>query len=304
MNSRILLVGDNPFHGISHLSQERAISRGKNLTDPKNASRLVNTALDNGADGFMFSVSNTTLSILKLACQDGQQSDIKLYAIVPYVFEFVRMAVTEGGFTGLAKKLGTDVVISANISAIYNGAQGVVANNPSSLLKAYLLYEESRIRRAAGKKGELSALFLHEVVTDMAISLNMEWLIRTHINHLLTRGVKPGLHTHNLPILVKTLKRWKIDIDKLAITTQFNSLGFGMTPSREAYEAAMREIPNAEVIAFGIMGSGYLKLADAFEYIDHLTQLSGLVIGVSSEKQARESFSYIKTKWNKPAETY
>ena len=28
--SRILLVGDNPFHGISHLSQERARSRPGN----------------------------------------------------------------------------------------------------------------------------------------------------------------------------------------------------------------------------------------------------------------------------------
>lgn len=68
-NERILLVGDNPFHGISHLSQERAIARGKDLSNPQYAAGLVRTALDNGADGFMFSVSDTTLSILKLACK-------------------------------------------------------------------------------------------------------------------------------------------------------------------------------------------------------------------------------------------
>ena len=102
-NHKILLVGDNPFHGISHLSQERAIARGRNLFDPNYAAELVGTALDNGADGFMFSVSDTTLSILKLACKGRERNRVKLYAIAPYAFEFVRLAVTEGGIPGLTK---------------------------------------------------------------------------------------------------------------------------------------------------------------------------------------------------------
>jgi hypothetical protein len=62
---RLLLVGDNPFHSISHLSQERARSRTEDPSDPKYAAGLILTAMKNGANGFTFSVSETTLAILK-----------------------------------------------------------------------------------------------------------------------------------------------------------------------------------------------------------------------------------------------
>jgi hypothetical protein len=136
-NGRIRLVGDNPFHGISHLSQERAIARGKNLSDPKHAAGLVRTALDNGADGFMFSVSDTTLSILKLACTGREKNSVQLYAIAPYAFEFVRLAVTEGGIPGLTKKMGREILFSANFRAIAYGVKGILGTDPASLLKAY-----------------------------------------------------------------------------------------------------------------------------------------------------------------------
>jgi hypothetical protein len=295
-NKRILLVGDNPFHGISHLSQERAIARGKNLADPEYAAGLVKTALDNGADGFMFSVSEKTLFIAKLACAGRPPNSVKLYAIVPYVFEFVRMAVTEGGIPGLAKKVGNEIVFSANFGSIFEGIKGIIANDPVNLLRAYLLYEESRIRVAAGKSGVLVSLFTHEVLTDMALALNMEWLFREHIDLMIKRKIKPGFHTHNLPFLVSRFKEWQIDCRKLAFTTQYNSLGFGMCPSREEAEAVLKEIPETEVIAYGILASGYLKLPQAIEYIKSNPQLKVVVVGVSKEQQAKESFKIIKEK--------
>jgi hypothetical protein len=293
-NNRLLLVGDNPFHGISHLSQEKAIERGKNLLDPNYGAMLVNTALENGADGFMFSSSNTTLSILKQISDGRKSSSIQIYAIVPYVFEFVRMAVTEGGVPGLTKKIGQEVVLSGNMRSIFQGVKGVLRVDPPSLLKAYLLYEESRIRKASGKVGVLDSIFLHEVITDMGIGLNMEWLFRTHIDFMMQRGIKPGIHTHNLPIMVRKFREWGIEFRNLTITTQFNAIGFGMCPSWEEVEAALRTIPEAEIIAYGVLASGYLKIPDAAEYIKRLSRIKGIVVGISKEYQAKETFKELK----------
>ena len=57
-----LLVGDNPFHGISHLSQERARVRSteQNKGNTEQAAHLVKLCLENGANGFMFSVDEIT----------------------------------------------------------------------------------------------------------------------------------------------------------------------------------------------------------------------------------------------------
>ena len=62
-----LLVGDNPFHGISHLSQERARVRPTETSSKRRtyAANLVQLSLENGADGFMFSVDEATLSIVR-----------------------------------------------------------------------------------------------------------------------------------------------------------------------------------------------------------------------------------------------
>jgi len=107
-----LIVGDNAFHGISHLSQERARCRLKN-ENPSNlnfATELVKLSLENGATGFMFSVSETTLSILKGLNQTNKKVD--LYAIVPYAYEYVRLATKVGGIPGLAKNISKKILFS------------------------------------------------------------------------------------------------------------------------------------------------------------------------------------------------
>ena len=109
-NEKLLLVGDNPFHNISHLSQERARARVSDPSDPKYAANLVKISSENGANGFMFSVSDTTLSILTKLNEMDALDNLLLYAIVPYAFEYVRLATQLGGIQGLAKKFGSDIL--------------------------------------------------------------------------------------------------------------------------------------------------------------------------------------------------
>jgi hypothetical protein len=97
-----LLVGDNPFHGISHLTQERSRKRDNEIHQIGYAAGLVMTSLENGAAGFMFSVSETTLSILREIRKTRKYENIELYAIVPYAYEYVRLATKVGGIPGLA----------------------------------------------------------------------------------------------------------------------------------------------------------------------------------------------------------
>ena len=105
-NRKLLLVGDNPFHGISHLSQEQARSRGGNIVFPVDkAAEVVLVSLKNGADGFSFSVSDHTLSIVRTIRERGSISQVHLYAMVPYAFEYVRIAA-QTGTPGLVKRLG------------------------------------------------------------------------------------------------------------------------------------------------------------------------------------------------------
>lgn len=293
-SEKVLLVGDNPFQGVSHLSQEQAILRGKSLTEPCHAAELVLASVESGADGFMFTLNKTTLSMLQILSRRKEFHRLQLYALAPDVNEFVRTVAFAGGVLGLGRNLAKEIVLSRNWRAILSGVKGGVTVDPAKLLRSYLYYEVDRLRAAAGRDVQLVSLLLHETVCDMALALNMEWLFQEQIDFTKNLQIKPGFETRNLPYLVQRLKEWRINPQGVVIAAPFNAMGFQMCPSREKSEDALAQVPEAEVIAFSILASGYLKLPGAIEYIKHLPGLRGVAIGVSREQQARETFTFLR----------
>ena len=288
-SKKLLLVGDNPFHGISHLSQERARARGDEIDHAEYAANLVATSLENGANGFMFSVSEKTLSTLQIIRKKPGSMCPALYAIVPYAYEYVRLA-THLGTVGLAKKLAKQVALSGNLRAIMTGLHGIVRMDPVAFMKTYLIYEISRIKSSAGKGQNLDSVLLHEVITDMALALDLDWLFKSYVHFIGELGIKPGFETRNFAYLVNRFKEWNLDFSEIIIAAPFNKIGFQMNPSRVECEKALAEVPESNVIAMSVLAAGYLKLPEAIEYIEGLSNIKGVVVGVSKEKHAYETF--------------
>jgi len=294
---KLLLVGDNPFHGISHLSQERARGRDGLADNPGLAADLLATSLENGADGFMFSVSATTLSILREVRQKGAIERLRLYAIVPYAYEYVRLVTQLGGIPGLAKRFGKEVALSGNFEAIFYGLKGSLVSDPSSLMKAYLSYEISRVRDSAGKKARLDSVMLHQVITDMALGLNLRWMFESYVDYMAMHGITPGFNTGNFAFLVDRFSEWGIDLSRIAVAAPFNKVGFQMIPSVGDCEKALERLPEPVVVAISILAAGYLKPAEAADYIAGLPNISGVAVGVSNGKHARETFKLLKERF-------
>jgi hypothetical protein len=282
---KILLVGDNPFHGVSHLSQNRARERGNQVTDPKYAAELVRLSLENGASGFMFSVSETTLSILQELSSKGISP--RLYAIAPAASDYVRLA-SRLGTPGMAAYMARRILFSGNLRAVGSGLKGVIGQDPVSLMKAFLYYEIYRIKAVTKLAANPHSFILHEIVTDMALALNLEWLFKAYIHFMLELKIKPGFETRNSPRLIDNLMKWSVNLNQITIITPFNRIGFQMSPSQEECEKALLNIPDTEVIAMSVLASGYLDLPEAIAYINGIPRLKGVVIGVSRERHARD----------------
>ena len=282
---KVLLVGDNPFHGVSHLSQDRTRERSKDITNPEYCAGLVSLSLENGADGFMFSISETTLAILRILTRNGKGP--KLYAIAPAASDYVRLA-SRLGTPGLAVYLARQVLVSGNYKAIANGFKGAIGQNPVSLMKAYLLYELYRIKSSTTPAAKPYCFLLHEIVTEMALALNLGWMFKSYIDFMLGLNIKPGFETRNLPYLLDKFMKWGIDLDRITLVVPFNKVGFQMSPSQTDCEKALKSIPGTEIIAMSVLASGYLKLPEALAYISDIPQLKGVVVGVSREKHAHD----------------
>ncbi len=283
------LVGDNPFNGVSHLSQEKALSRVANIFDPEYAAKLVKISLDNGADGFMFSSSDVTLSILRILNKEYSLRT-KLFAIIPAAGESARAMGASGGVDGLIKKSVKQAISSRNLKAMYMGALGSLSMNPDLLFRTFISLEISRIKSYAGKNADIESIMLHEIVTDMALALDLKWLFKSFIRSLDNQKIQPGFETRNFPFLVKKFQKWGFDMGKLAIAAPFNKIGFLMIPSKQACEETLTTIPDCNVIAISVLAAGYLKPLEAFDYIKGQTNLKGVAIAVSKEQHAYETF--------------
>jgi hypothetical protein len=294
---KMLLVGDNPFQGISHLSQERARTRGRTPASPRTAVDVVHSALENGADGFTFSVSDFTLSMLGIMRDQDRIDQVKLYAMVPYAFEYVRVA-TQTGTPGLAKRFVKQIAVSGDVKTILTGLKTVLTLKPEDLLRTYVTYEISRIMSSAGRRAKLVSLLLNEVVTDLALALDFDWLFKSYIDYLLRLRIKPGFNTRNFPYLVSKFEEWNVDVYRTWIVAPFNKVGFQMNPSREDCEKALTSLPRPIVLAMSILAAGYLKLPQAIDYVATLPNIGGVCVGVSKDQHARESFRLLKSKFH------
>ena len=292
--SKLLLVGDNPFQGISHLSQERARNRGKNIVSPaKQAANVVLSSLKNGANGFSFSVSELTLAILRSLRERKRIEQVSLYAMVPYAFEYVRVA-TQIGTPGLVKRFAKQVTLSGNVRAILEGLWSVVRIDPEGFMNTYLAYELSRIKSSAGKQAKLVSVLLNEVIADMGLALDFDWLFRSFISYLSKKKITPGFNTRNFPYLVKKFEKWGINLDETLIVTPFNKTGFQMNPSREECERTLANMSCPAVLAISVLAAGYYKPSMAVDYLAGLDNLMGVIAGVSNEHQASETFKLFR----------
>jgi hypothetical protein len=293
-NERLLLVGDNPFLKISHLSQHKARERLEPPSDPVFASSLLQLALENGANGFTFSMCDSNLSIIDHLALDGLQGGLGLYPVLPYAFEYVQKSTQCGGISGLVKKLGWDMVKSGNAESLIFGALTTFTANPVSLMKAYLGYELSRLESRISENVRLESIFLHQLVTDMALALNLDWLFKEYISFLSRKKITPGFNTGNFVYLVKKFEEWDIDLGKIMILAPFNKVGFQMVPSIEECESALRLLPSPVVIAMSVLAAGYVGPKEAADYIAELPNIRGVAVGVSKPSHAQNTFSFFK----------
>ena len=289
-DNRLLLVGDNPFLNISHLSQKKARERVDNPGDPVFAAKLLRIALDNGANGFTFSMCDSNLSIISKLDLNGLESGLGLYPLLPYAFEYVQKATQNGGISGLIRKLGWDMVKSGNAQALVYGTLTTVTANPRSLLRAYLGYELSRLDSILSEKIRLESVLLHQLVTDIGLALNLDWLFKEYIAILSRKKITPGFNTGNFAYLINKFNEWKIDVGKTLILAPFNKVGFQMTPSVEKCEEALCALHSPVVIAISVLAAGFVAPAEAAKYISALPNIKGLALGISKTKQAEESF--------------
>jgi hypothetical protein len=293
-----LLIGDNPFNGVNHRSRERG--RGvANMLSEREIVKVIETALDNGAQGLVFSVTPKMLSVLKYMKENGWNRELHLYPIVPDVLSLVNESA-ELGMAGLLSRFLNGLSVQGKLKFMVKGGLAALSLSPVELIKIYLDTEIARIYETLPPGAEIRAIFLHEVVTDTLVSLRIPNVLQEYCKHIQSRfGVVPGLVTRNFPKFAERAQLSSLPLDLVVIMAPFNAVGFQMNPSKKhCEEAFVKTDPlKVHVIAMSIMAAGRLSLHEAIKYITFLSRYRTLscVVGVSSSLQASETFSTLNS---------
>ena len=164
------------------------------------------------------------------------------------------------GFLVWLNVLLMQVLRSGNLKTALIGLKGVLTSNPIDVMKAYLSYEIIRIKASAKNRGTLRSVLLHEVITDMAIALNLESLVKSYIKFMIDHDIEPGFETRNFSYFVNKFKEWGIDFNGLVIAAPFNKIGFYMNPSKAECEKALADV-SGSTCDYDEHSSGWLSKA-------------------------------------------
>ena len=280
-----LLIGDNSFLGISHLSQSRGRSRRLSL-DTNDKVKVIEQAASCGATGFTFSADPSNFQVLKGLEDSGKVGDgFAIYPVLPYAARYVR-AVNEKGITGLIEDIMSQLSTAEKAKLIVRGGISTLTFNPLGAMMSYIDSELSQVP----KNIKIRSVLMHEVITDLGISFGAAEIFQSFSDHIREKWhTVPGFVTRNFTRFVDFFSKSKQSLGDIFIMAPFNSIGYQMNPSRTACESSLASV-TGNVIAMSILAGGYLSLDEAIPYISKLSTLSGITIGVSSTEHAKTTF--------------
>ncbi|MEO9364620.1 MULTISPECIES: hypothetical protein [Candidatus Nitrosocaldus] len=276
-----ILLGDNPLMGVDHLSQERARQRG--IASASNIISLLEFAYSMNVRGFVASTHPQLKGVIEYMLEHSDlATKINFYPIIPYAYGYVRQ-MTEKGIVATITDALAPASMHEKMRIVFSGGLSMLRKDINGLLKTFIDVELLQFNNV-----NVRCIFLHDVLVDLALALRLRNIFELFIEHVEDKhNAKAGFVTKNFSRLVRQLNEWAID--EKVIMAPFNKVGFQMNPSREECEEALRECKH-DVIAMSTLAAGYLKPAEAYEYLFRLPNIRSVVVGVSSKKHAEETF--------------
>jgi len=281
-----LLLGDNPFIGVSHLGQEKA-REDKKGSFVENKARVVEAAAEGGATGFTFTAHPANLELLTYLRTHNEAlvESMDYYILAPYAQSYVARANIEGtpGLIGSTLKSAPlfDLLATALSLKPERAAQLLIRKEIAPYLE---ILPRERIR----------AVLLHEVLTEVVIAFRLTKVIERLNRWADGLGVGFGLETRNFSYLCDYMH--KSALYPAYVMTPVNPLGYQMAASKQAIEADLIQVASdTKVIAINILASGAVDLNQAMQYIGkYKDAIYGVTSASTKPTRIRENFLKLK----------
>ena len=285
----LLLLGDNQFFGVNHMSEARARAQAMQFQDTSAIIEVIDIALDHGIRTFMCTTHERVREVCEHVRADPERyADYRFYPCMPYAHKYAN-AVTEHGMLGAVRQ---SLPNSSLLGAALKGGRSLASKDVEGVMTMLIDAEMAMFEGLS-----TPVVFLQNVVTDLMLGLGFDEAFAVFARHVKERyDAEPGFITMNLPMLLDTLER--VGVENPIVCANINKIGFRMSGGLDAYARAIQE-RSFRPVAMSVFASGALQPREALQWLHDQGRVDSIVFGASSERSIRSTSSLAAELWDR-----
>lgn len=281
-----VILGDNQFFGVNHMSQDKGRATYEQFKDLNEIKRILRYGLSKGVKGVMFSTHPSIYEICDMIRADEElKSNLNIYVNVPYIIKYVSM-VTEMGMYNTIKTVLRGKSGKGKVKFVLETGANALTLNHLGILERLVDVELAPFHDL-----NVKAVFLHNALCDLILGYDMKKVAVAFDQYVRKRyHAIPAYGTLNFSAFSRFLD--DCGLPNSLIMTAVNKKGFLMNPSRDQVVSDIAQ-SNHTVLAMATLASGRLLPEEAYSYLAE-TAVKNVVVGLSSQKHADETFGIIQ----------
>lgn len=281
-----LILGDNQFFGINHMSQEKGQQLAERFSDLTNVYKAYHAAHDLGIHAFMLNSNDRAAEICAyLRAHKSEFPGMVLYPSIPYPHKYANQ-VAEKGIAGTIQ----DVLSGQSAMELLGMAGKSVGLLTGDLTKLMALLVDVEMKMFKGL--DFKAIYLQNIITDLLLGLEFKEIFFEYCRHIERKyKATPGFLTMNVPRLSAFLQ--ECGITNATICGSVNRSGYLMSPNVATYEAYFKGPRPYPITAMSILASGAIAPREAVAYVQG-QGIQSIVFGASSRLHMRETMDLVK----------
>lgn len=272
-----LILGDNQFFGVNHMSEERARAGAMRFQDIEAIMAVLDAAQAEGVRSFMCTTHDRVAEICAIVRANPRSyAQFRFLPCMPYAHKYAD-AVTDLGYLGALRRFMPE---DGLLSALVRGGRSLATRDVEGIIT---LLVDAEMKMFAGLPTPV--IFLQNVVVDLLLGLQFKDAFRIFADHVRARyHAEPGFITMNLPLLLDQLTAQGVAAP--IVCANINKIGFRMCGGLERYRTALAT-HDCRAIAMSVFASGAIPPREALDWIAGERHVEAIVFGASSRTNIR-----------------
>lgn len=282
-----LLIGDNQFFGINHMSEQRALAQAIRFQETSEIVAVLDAAYAEGVRSFMCTTHDRIARICDhVRAHPDRYAEFTFLPGMPYAHKYAN-AVTEHGIVEALRRFLPE---DGFVNAIRRGGGALLKRDVEGITT---LLVDAEMKMFYGLRTPI--IFLQNVVVDLLLGLGIVDAFSIFAEHVRKRyDAEPGFITMNLPALLPVLER--AGVTRPVVCASMNKIGFRMCGGIKAYQQALRA-HEFRAIAMSVYASGAIPPEEAIEWVCSQLNVEAIVFGASSRANISRTRELVERYW-------